>query len=387
MKVTFPSVHNAFQVKAPQGTMVSLRETPVAVGDGVYVIGEEGSVNIDEQTLVHDIYLSIDNPDYTVERGQRVTHPVRGVEIRAGNTCIPFRVGGGGGTGPTGDIVITEDIRASITVGGIVSGKYYPAGTLIETILADLLNPVGYPTLTNPSATVVWGSAQHKLQSVSHYQVGANATITLNRGSISPAYGTSGYRSGPATAYEITGGDGVTVTGQVSDNVYSVQVEGPTSGGVPIEGMRTITASVSYSAGEQPKDSTGANYSTPLPAGTVNASYEVEFVYSMWGNLTDIMTISKLDLISKSEGVRVMDFVSQTVANPEVFDMPASWTVTAVEAKNELTGAWDDASDQFAVTDVTHTAPDDPTLTIYYKRYTCSLGYATGPRTIRVKWN
>ena len=80
-----------------------------------------------------------------------------------------------------------------------------------------------------------------------------------------------------------------------------------------------------------------------------------------------------------------MNFPAQTVANPEIFDIPASWTVTAVQVKNDLSGQYEDCSSEFTVTNTTH--DDAGGNTINYKRYTDNRGYNAGARTIRVKWS
>ena len=271
--------------------------------------------------------------------------------------------GGGGG----GSSELEDDLTTSVTVGGIASGTTYEAGTPLETLFRDMLNPVAYPTLTNPSASLTATGA--KL-----LETGAtlNVTFTLafNRGSINPAYGTSGYRSGVATSYTL---DGVTQ----ATNTFAKTI---TSAKTSYQG------SVAYEAGEQPKDSTGKDYQSPLPAGSVNSStVNYEFVDAMWSNVASIASITKMSLVSKSAKQRDMNFPAQTVANPEVFDIPASWTVTAVQVKNDLSGVYEDALSQFTVTDTTH--DDAAGNSVAYKRYTFNLGYDTGARSVRVKWS
>lgn len=277
-----------------------------------------------------------------------------------------IEAGGGGGGG--GSAILTKNIIASVTVGGITSGTTLTAGTPLETIFKNMLNPVAYPTLTGPSATL---SATGAKLLEKGDTLDTTMTVAFNRGSINPAYGTSGYRSGAATSYSLNSG-----TAQ-SENTFSVIVS---------ESQLTYQAAVSYEAGEQPKDSTGADYSTPLAAGSVNSNtISYEFVDAMWANIAAIGTIAKLSLVSKSAKQRDMTFPAQTVANPEVFDIPASWTVTAVQVKNDLSGAWEDASEQFSITDVTHN--DAAGVSVNYKRYTFNMGFDTGSRQVRVKWS
>ena len=105
---------------------------------------------------------------------------------------------GGGGT----DAVLSDDLTTAISVGGIDSGVTYEKDTPLETLFRDLLEPTLYPTFTNPSASLTYGANQY-------YAVGSKvsaltATVGFSRGAITPAYGTSGYRAGVATKYEIS---------------------------------------------------------------------------------------------------------------------------------------------------------------------------------------
>lgn len=263
---------------------------------------------------------------------------------------------------------LEESLTTGIDVGGIDAGTTYAAGTSMETILNDLLNPVLYPSFTNPSLSLS-GSGSHLLETGSTLAV--TLTATFNRGTIDPAYGTDGYRAGEAQSYQLNGG-----TAQAG-NTWNETVSAAN---------RTFQATVNYAAGQQPKDSKGNDYDSPLPAGSKNSgTVSYDFVDAMWANTANIATVAKLSLVAKSTKQRDMIFPAQTVANPEVFDIPASWTVTAVQVKNDLSGAYEDASDQFTVTDTTH--DDAAGNSVAYKRYTFNMGIATGQRTVRVKWS
>ena len=276
---------------------------------------------------------------------------------------VPDAPSGGGGSGE-----LTADLPVTETVGGVTSGTTYLQGTPLEDIFKDMLNPVKYPSFTAPSASITATGA--KLLEVGG-TLATIMTITFSRGAISPAYGTSGFRSGEATGYSLNGG-----TAQ-SGNTFSVTVT---------EAQKTYQGTVNYAAGEQPKDSTGADYDSPLPAGSVNSNtITYEFVNALWANMANIGTVAKLSLVSKSAKQRDMVFPAQSVTFPETFDVPASWTVTAVQVKNDLSGAYEDALSQFTVTDVNH--DDAGGTSTAYKRYTFNMGMATGSRTVRLKWN
>ena len=272
----------------------------------------------------------------------------------------PVQEGGSGSLG--------QDITSAIDVGGIEAGTAYLTGTSYDTLWDNLLNPTLYPEITAPSASI--SGSGDKLLEVGATQT-VNITIGFNRGSINPAYGTNGYRAGEAQEYTLNGG------AAQSTNVFSEVVSGAN---------KTFTGTVSHAAGEQPKDSKGNNYSTALPAGTVNTgTVSYEFVNALWANVASAATIAKQALVSKSAKVKQFNFPATTAANPEVFDVPAAWTVTTVEVLNSLSNQWETATAQFTVTDTTH--DDAGGTSTAYKRYSCSLGYDLGARSVRVKWS
>ena len=98
-----------------------------------------------------------------------------------------------------------------------------------------MLNPLENPTLTNPSALLTTSAL--KL-----LEIGDSANVTLNaslnRGSIVPANGTSGYRSGVADTYSLNGGDT-----QATGEFTNVTVDNEHA---------SFTATIAYEAGEQP---------------------------------------------------------------------------------------------------------------------------------------
>lgn len=264
------------------------------------------------------------------------------------------------------------ELESAITttkdVGGIAAGTTYPIGTSYDELWEDLLAPTLYPILTAPSATL---SATGDKLLEKGASLSTTMTVEFDRGSISPAYGTSGYRSGAAGSYSLNSG-----TAQVN-NTFAVTVT---------ESTTSYQASVNYGAGEQPKDSSGADYSTALDAGSVASNIiNYEFVDALWANTASISAIQKLALVSADAKVKVFAFPSATVANPEVFDIPASWTVVGVEVLNTLSNQWEDCSSEFTVTDTTHA--DASESSVNYKRYTCNLGYDMGARQIRVRWS
>ena len=101
-----------------------------------------------------------------------------------------------------GSSVLSDDLTTAISVGGIASGVTYEAGTSLETLFRDLLEPTLYPSFTAPSASLSATGAKLLEKGAS---LATTFTITFSRGNISPAYGTNGYRSGEATGYGLNG--------------------------------------------------------------------------------------------------------------------------------------------------------------------------------------
>lgn len=171
-----------------------------------------------------------------------------------------------------GDANLVADMTATKAVGGVSTGKKWDAGTALETVLRDVLSPTLNPTLNGPSASVSGNFPA--MASVGQEIPATTATVALNRGSINPAYGTDGYRSGPATGYALKL-TGATVSFDESGSSANFSLPAFTR---HQKGAVTLTGTASYGEGPQPKNSAGANYSTPLEAGSVSGGRTIQFV-------------------------------------------------------------------------------------------------------------
>lgn len=264
--------------------------------------------------------------------------------------------------------ILVQDLLTSVQVGGVDSGITYDKGTLLEKIFRDMLSPLLYPTLTNPSLTLIPSGSLLFEKGTSKMET---ITASFDRGSINPAYGTSGYRSGEAQSYKINNGNVQT------SNVFEVALD---------QIHNTFTGTVNYEAGEQPKDSSGADYDSPLPAGSINSTaLTYEFVNAIWSNEQDSTVIAKCPLVSMSERQKIFEFAPTASTNPETFDVPANWNITHIEVKNDLNNLFEDCSVEFTASDTTHS--DASGASVEYTRYSCNLGYDMASRTIRIKWS
>ena len=173
---------------------------------------------------------------------------------------------GAGGGGVVS--IISPAIVALIAAGAIGVGDTIPDGSTLDDFARQLLLTTYYPTFVAPTATLVTDKAS-SLESGTTGDI--LLTLTLNRGSIlgklvggfwNPAT-FQDYRAGAATNYNIAGVDRLLV------NTYTVpafQI---------LDGANTWPSTVLHAVGPQATDSSGADYLTPLAAGSLSPSVTI----------------------------------------------------------------------------------------------------------------
>lgn len=246
--------------------------------------------------------------------------------------------GGGGG----GSAELSEELTAAISVGGITSGKSYEEGTPLETIFRDMLEPTLYPSFTAPSASITYGANQY-------YPVGGTvaaltATVSLNRGTINPSYGTSGYRAGVATGYAIsTSGADTEYSDSGSGNSFSVPALTRTT-----KGTIVVTGTASYAEGEQPKDSKGNDYNSPLPAGSKSAAKTLTFIQPYYYGVSNSASVSDFTGLTENVTAKGQKTFNYTTNNQYmVFAYDASYgnLKTILDGNGfDVTGGWTKSS-------------------------------------------
>jgi hypothetical protein len=173
------------------------------------------------------------------------------------------------------DDTLAEDIKSSYTIGALNAGNTLTSGSNLTTILKSLLQTVFFPNLSNPSGTLsarTTAPATPIGSSTTKVEVGTSANVTLtagfNQGQILGANNASGVwqsgveqakRAGTAHSHVIDGTNVFSSTSRVISN-FTIQPTNSWSG------------TIHHLAGPQPKDSSGANYLSPLSAGSVNIS-------------------------------------------------------------------------------------------------------------------
>jgi hypothetical protein len=177
------------------------------------------------------------------------------------------------------DDTLAEDIKSSYTIGALNAGNTLTSGSNLTTILKTLLQNVFFPTFSNPSGTLIARTTFTPTSpvgaSTSKVEIGTSTLVNLqasfSRGSINGKNNASGVwqtgsgndqnsRSGIAHSYVIDG----TNVGSSTSRV--------TSSNVTIQSTNSWSGTIHHLEGPQPTDSSGANYLSPLPAGSVNIS-------------------------------------------------------------------------------------------------------------------
>ncbi len=263
------------------------------------------------------------------------------------------------------DVLTVKEAQGNYKVGDII-----PKDTSLEDIVKNMLLKTNYPTLTDPKATLT--NTGVRLLETGATQ-NTTFTITFDRGKIEPQYtSASPYRVGEATAYDLNN------MGEQAGNTFDVVVSESNAG--PFTGL------VKYAAGVEPKTDTDEKAADAAPAGQVNTNaLSFEFVDAWHSNAANNGTIAKMPLVSKGAGTRVLDFAPMSGTSPFVFDVPATWNVTAVKFKNTLNNQWEDNAQEWAISDVTHTNAGG--ATVNYKRYTNKKTYAQGERSMQISFN
>lgn len=168
------------------------------------------------------------------------------------------------------EATFTNDITVALS-GGKTLGKYEngdtipSAGKTFEEVMNLIAQETIYPTFVNPTFSLSWSSSPS-----STYEVGTNYSNTLNgnfnRGLIKGDFvgavwdpnATQDYRAGAATSYTLNG------TNQPGSSIAVNRVL--------TQGTNAFAGSVAYATGPQPLDSSGANYDSPYPSGTINGT-------------------------------------------------------------------------------------------------------------------
>jgi hypothetical protein len=269
------------------------------------------------------------------------------------------------------DISYTNSNASVISVGGITAGSTFDELTFPQ-MMDLMLYPELFPTLTNPSNT--FSLTQAGLQEIGA-TINLNFSATFSRGTISPAYGTSGYRSGLPSQYGYTG------TGLTSNPSSALTDSQSVTGYTVVSGAQSWTSSVTYLGGEQPLSSKGNNYSTPLAPGTTGSTTRtITGVYPTYATTASISTMTAQTLLAHGSQ-KDTSMVAESGGDKQSVEFPTVWgTITILQQYNTLSSTWDAINlATFTVTTINKTING---ATVEYKKYTHN-GATVGARQLR----
>lgn len=259
---------------------------------------------------------------------------------------------------------------------------FYPLGKLTdpsliegktaEEILLMMLFGVVSPTLTDPSFSVELTSGATAIIGRESQVIGA---LNFDRGSISPAYGTSGYRAGLPISYLV--GDHEEASTATSYN-FTVAL-------TPTVGDNEIICQVNYGEGEQPLNSIGQPIGAPLPAGSLFTSFVVKGIYALYiadGSEQEFTYFVEED----GEGYQTI-MASEGTGIKQSFAIAKGVTVIGVKVFDDMSQQWvwigGSAEDSLATFDTSTLEGESLGEEDDYVLYTHN-GSRTGERELRV---
>lgn len=294
-----------------------------------------------------------------------------------------FRVVGGVGSGGSCDPVTTQIINVNNPIGTYAVGDEIPVGTLLETIIRNMLMVVIDVAKVNPSLSWSWSPS-------STYEVGTTVTPTASGGTKTQG----NYQSADTTKYTVAefiannpsaNASGVLTAG--SD--ISASISYPSAYKGTSETSHTFTASYPYTADTTvvPKKSDNTASNNTITAGTASASKSCSYRYKYFvggtaylasGNYSSVFT-TKASLSSLTSGwcgtgtTTVGTVTAQSGATTMILVLPSSvGSHTATVTKTLYLGQ-DVKSNWIFQNNITYTLPDNST-TVTYKVYAVHNG-------------
>lgn len=244
----------------------------------------------------------------------------------------------GSGSGSLG-----KNITAAIDVGGVEAGDTFTQGTSYDDMWDALLNPTLYPTYTAPSASLTYSAdAYYAVGSTIAAKVGY---VDFDQGSIDIGGTEQAKRAGAATNYALASSGADTEYSDSSTSSGSFNVSALTRS---TKGSITLTATVSYAAGPQPKDSKGNDYGTPLAAGSVTATKTMNFILPYRYGKSATSTISDFTGLSsdvKAKGQKTYKFTTNNEYMVMAYDSSYGNLTSILDGNGfETIGGWTKSS-------------------------------------------
>ena len=260
---------------------------------------------------------------------------------------------------------LTEEFIVTAPAGSYENGETFPAGMTLAQAFHSLLTDTFYPTFVSPSFSLSTNAGNREVGET----ISLNMTGTFNRGIIKGAVvgtswnpnATQDARAGLPSSYIIDGTTYTTSALTQTKNIVSYQI--------PM-GTNTINGSVQYTSGPQPKDSTGANYSTPLPSGSLSSSTTVTGYLRRFAGSIGVLPTNGLQVRTSLLGTSVLNtgnnFSFTTGTTNKIFVIAVPSNKNLVSVVNS--GTNENLTSGFILTGIT-TIPDAGGTDRNYKVY------------------
>ena len=210
---------------------------------------------------------------------------------------------------------------------GQLSDSSLVAGKTAEEILLMMLYGIVSPTLTNPRLSIALNDDNDAL--IIGRPTTLKGALSFDRGSISPAFGTSGYRAGAPINYTI-GNTQIESAQDVCD--FEIVV-------TPTESKVNLLYAVEYGAGEQPVNSIGQPFGAALPAGALYESIELTAAHALYDAYGDNV---EFDWFVADDGQGYYSaFASEGSGKQQTFAVAEDVSVVGIKAYNLLTQTWE----------------------------------------------
>lgn len=196
-------------------------------------------------------------------------------------------------------------------------------GKTSEEILKLILFGINFPVFIEPTLKI---EINNTLPLLIGEEQSLSGTLIFDRGAITPAYGTGGFRAGGPISFSVQG-----KTEQYSENAYPFSFID-----IPAEKDYLLLCSVSYAQGEQPLDSVGQDYDQPYPAGALNQIISLNAVYPLYLSTGELLTFDW----AEDDSYEVI-FLSENGGEKQNFAISSKATVTGIKAFNSLTQSWE----------------------------------------------
>lgn len=231
----------------------------------------------------------------------------------------------GGGDG----IFLNED-PTDVTVGALLENSVIKNKTWQE-IISLMVYQEKFPVLTNPSFIVSTLNGDI-------FEVGIQNTIQFllqyNMGSISPAYGTNGFRSGPVIKYMLG-------TTNIPYQSLNQQYNLPINYNIPFN--ITFSFYADRLIGPQPLSNKGNVFNNPYPAGSFVYYKIIYFVYPIYSTFTDISVTTKMHLQKHDSEYFETEMVAENLlGNKQIIEFSVKHlTIRGIKQFNTFSNTWE----------------------------------------------